>query len=621
MSVLAAAVEWAPGGRARDDVAAMLDSVAAWWPDGKAVRIAPRACLGVGRLITTAPQALSDHGTSDSRVVAVLDGRLDDMDAFRRALGAAPDASDVDLIVAGYDRWGPDVVRRLRGEFALVLWDEGASTLLAARDPFGIRPLCYALSGGRLILASDPEQVLAAGLVGAQVDDEAVLAHLMWEYKDAERTFFRDIRRLPAGHSLVASADAVRIQDYRQPESVDVGDGPAVWEEFRQRFFTAVRRRMVTNGSCVLHLSGGLDSSCIACAADRISTSEPQINRATVAAAAVYPGMASNEEQFIGAVAAQVSLPVERWDGTAARADELADVPVWAPGARFSWTGGTAGDLEIARRHGARVLVNGTGGDQLGIASGVLQDTIRAHRWGTVSRYLVEAPGATVGSSVRTAIKLASWMAPSWVRQVHDAIQWRRRRKPAWLVPEAWAWRPDRAAVFTPPAAMQNSVQRAHWRELTSPRHLLSMELLQQHAMRSGMEVRFPFMDWDLVTFVLSIPAHLWPPPWPFERLHRTALGSILPAAIVHRRSKANAWDALANRVRRQLPAIHDLFHGSSWAAGRYVDQIEARRLLGTFRDEKNGSFWSSWSVWAIATLEVWLRRVSGYTAAPRREA
>jgi asparagine synthase (glutamine-hydrolysing) len=599
----------------------MLDSVAAWYPDGTALQIAPRACLGIGRLITTAQQAFGDHGAKDSRVVAVVDGRLDDMDALRRTLGAAAHASDADLIVTGYDRWGPDVVARLRGEFALMIWDEGASTLVAARDPFGIRPLCYARSGGRLILASDPEQILAAGLAAAHADDNAVLAHLLWEFKSAEHTFFRDVRRLPAGHLLIANSTEVRIRDYRRPECVEVGDDRSVWEEFRRRFFTAVRRRMATTGSCVLHLSGGLDSSCIVCAADRIRTSDPAINLGTAAAAALYPGMESNEERFIRAVAAEVSLPVECWDGTAAKSDELTDVPIWAPGASFSWTGGTAGDLEIARRHGARVLVNGTGGDQLGIASGVLQDAIRAHRWGTVSRYLVDAPGATVASSIRAALKVAKWMAPPWVRHFHDTFEWRRQRKPAWLVPEAWAWRPKGAAPFRPPAAMESNVQRAHWLALTSPRHLLSMELLQQHAMRSGMEVRFPFMDWDLATFVLSVPAHLWPPPWPFERLHRTALGPILPKAILQRRSKANAWDALANRVRRQLPAIHDLFHGSSWAAARYVDQTEARRLLGTFRDEREGSFWTAWSVWAIATLEAWLRRVSDYTASPRREA
>src|SRR5262245_24438887 len=133
--------------------------------------------------------------------------------------------------------------------------------------------------------------------------------------------------------------------------------------------------------------------------------------------------------------------------------------------------------------------------------------------------------------------------------------------------------------------------------------------------------MRFPFMDWDLVTFALSIPSRLWPPPWPYERLHRRALADILPAAIAQRRGKANASDVLANRVRRQVSVIEALFHASSWASARYVDQRQAQASLAAFARSGSAPFSLTWSVWAIATLEAWLRRLSSYTAPPRPEA
>ncbi len=176
----------------------------------------------------------------------------------------------------------------------------------------------------------------------------------------------------------------------------------------------------------------------------------------------------------------------------------------------------------------------------------------------------------------------------------------------------------DAKGVHAAPG-LANAVQRSHWRELTSPRHLIAMEGLQQHALRNGMEIRFPFMDWDFAMFAISVPSRLWPPPWPFERLHRRALENILPAAVVQRRSKANAADVVANRVRRQLPSIQALFDDRSWASSRYVDQGAAREVLRTFQDPGNLPFGTTWSVWAIATLEAWLRRLSSYTAGPRR--
>ena len=133
---------------------------------------------------------------------------------------------------------------------------------------------------------------------------------------------------------------------------------------------------------------------------------------------------------------------------------------------------------------------------------------------------------------------------------------------------------------------------------------------------------RFPFMDWDLVMFALSIPSRYWPPPWPFERLHRTALADMLPAAINRREGKANATHALANRVSRQLPTIRRLFDSPGWLAGRYVrSRLWPRKPWPHSKRRRHLPSGALGRVWGIATLEAWLRAVSRYTPPPRREA
>jgi asparagine synthase (glutamine-hydrolysing) len=614
VSVLAGAIDWSRERRSRDHVAAMLVGFDSWYADGVVVREVNGGALGMGRLFTTPQQAHPDREIA-ADVVAVVDGRLDNVADLRSALDEAADISDSDLVVAGYRRWGTEIVGMLRGEFALLLWDARSARLVAARDAFGIRPLCYARAGRRLLTASDPEQILATGLVAPEPDDESVVGHLLWEFPDRERTFFRDIRRLPAGHIMVATADGPDIRDYRRPEILERADGWDGWaDEFRHRFLTAVRARISSSQPFVAHLSGGVDSSTIVCAIDQMQRDAPAMSRGVVAAA-LYPGLGSNEEKYIRAVEAQIKLPVECWDGTAAAADELGDVPLWAPGARFPWTGGTRGDLDIAHRHGARVVVSGTGGDQLGLPVGVIEDAVATGRWTVAARLLLRRPAATARSSFRVGMRVAKALAPAWLRSAHDRVRRRREQRPPWIARAAWGnWRPP-PATTTFPAGLRTHVQSAHWRELTSARHLVSMEWAQQHAIRNRAEVRFPFMDADLVSLSLSLPWNRWPPPWPFERLHRTALGDMLPPLVRQRRSKANAADALANRARVQLSKIDDLFNSRSWASTRYVEQQAAREALSAFRSDPDPSFGKTWPVWAIATLEAWLCRLSGYTA------
>jgi glutathione S-transferase len=144
------------------------------------------------------------------------------------------------------------------------------------------------------------------------------------------------------------------------------------------------------------------------------------------------------------------------------------------------------------------------------------------------------------------------------------------------------------------------------------------MTYLHHHALRNGIEVRCPFLDLDLVSIALSVPARLWPPPWPGERLHREILADLLPTEVLQRRGKANFQPALVRRIRRHLPYIKDLLGSGRWVAGHFVDQAGARQLLETFEGSAAPNLETTYSLWAIATLEAWMRAVFEYDS-PRR--
>ncbi|MDB4983197.1 MAG: hypothetical protein JWM82_3949 [Myxococcales bacterium] len=589
----------------------MLEVFRASLPDGFDRVSAPGASLGVNLLMVEPGRA---GAAKLGSVIAVVDARLDERADLAGQVSASRGANDAQLVIAAYERWGTEFPRHLRGEFAIVVWDARVRRLVAARDSFGVRPLYYTAAPGRFVIASDPEQILASGAISGAPDDAAVIDYLSWSFSGRERTFFEGVKRLRGGHALVATPASLIIEDYRRlevpphrPEQLDDGR-----RELRERFFSAVRGRMRSDHPVLVHLSGGLDSTSIACVADAILATEPGICPSVTAVAALHPGLSADETPFIRAASDALRLPTETWDGAHADEHELDRAILAGPFGRYTLPGGTQGDMDLARRLGAKSLLSGTGGDQFGTPDGVIQDAILEGRWGDAVRFVVDAPGATLPAAIRVALRVGKSLSPSWVQALHRPALSDERHAP-WMTP--WALRQPRLIdkEDARPAGATTFVQRRVWAAFTQARHLTSIEQVQQHALRNGVDVRFPFMDLDLALFALSLPSAHWPPPWSHERLHRAALGDLLPAKIRDRRSKAPFVMALANRVRRQLGPIRALFASSFWRAEKYVDQVSARVALARFEAEAQPGPAAIWAVWGTATLETWLRAVSGY--------
>jgi asparagine synthase (glutamine-hydrolysing) len=613
--LIAGLVEWQFSDSLAERVRRMLGYRLPPSIDGVRIEATNNCAFGVGGLVGVGTNRETSAGGPlfSSGLLSAVDGRFDNLAAIQSELGLPP-ASDVELISSGYRQWGTDLFRRLKGEYAIAIWNPETMTLIAGRDPFSIRPLYYSISSTRVLLASDPEQILASGVVPPIPDDQSVVDYLLWDFRSVERSFFRDISRLPGGHFMVARKDGCKVSEFRRPiiSSARHSDRQEFEADFRRLFRQAVKRRLHSNSPVGAHLSGGLDSSSIVCVADDLVLENPAICPGFFAAAALHPGLDCDEETFIRAVQSRLHVDVESWDGTLADSRELAASPCGLPGATFAMTGGTEGDVEIAKRRGASVLLSGIGGDQIGIPTGALEDAIAEIRLLDAWRIVSGAPGASISSVLRTGARMAKSAAPLWLRAIHDGLRQNSQAGPAWLT--SWAREyADRPALAAHRGGPGTNLQQRRWQDLTSPRTVLSIEYVQNHALRHDIEMRFPFFDADLTAFVLGVPAQFWPPPWPQERLHREPLKGVLPAEIVLRRTKANFSSALTNRVRRQLKFIGELFTSKKWESERYVKQDGAREALAEFERSRNPPFALTYSVWAIASLEAWLQRVFRY--------
>jgi asparagine synthase (glutamine-hydrolysing) len=556
------------------------------------------------------------HAVRWGPLAVVAEARIDNCDELRAALRVAPDTSVQELILRAYDAWGGDFADRLSGDFAIVLWDGRERQLVAARDPFGIKPLFYR-ADEQQIFFSDAIASLLRTLNGrAILDDQRVLEYLLTKYKSIDATFFRDIREVPAGHVLVAKPSGVHRRRYwKPPEAPPVapeGNSEEYFEEFGRLFAQAVRRRLRSDGAVVIQVSGGLDSSAIASAADVLCRAGDLPTPSVIGAAAVYPGLTCDESVFIDAVARAISFPIDRWDGTKVDDTDFVDPRAEEPGTRAIFTGGSVGDIGIAKKYGATVIMSGVGGDELGMIEGLFQDLVANGHWSRAMADLLFFPGATMESRIRRIKTVLKQSLPeAFIGDILKA----RLKVPLWLAPDLRVRARDILSEDRLEPGPLGRVQRHAWRRLTSAQTLRTVSMSVAHARPLGIEHRFPFLDRELVRFALSIPTRCWPGTRANQRLQRIALVDLYPPEIRGRFGKAEFTSALISRIRRSRGHIQALLDSGEWASSRYVDPDLGRQFC---RDVTalGASRLLSWrQVWSIVMFEPWLRRNMGYSS------
>lgn len=257
-------------------------------PDGRSTWVANdgRALLGHTRLAIIGV----DNGTqpiSNERgdVHIVVNGEFYDFERIRIELQGKgyrfKTASDSEIALHLYEEYGVGCLEQLRGEFAFVIYDRRLNRLFAARDRFGIKPLCYAVSNGKLYIASEAKAIFAAG-VKAAWDAESFFFASSLQYVLPDRTMFAGVKQLQPGQYLLATEDRVITQTYwdldysEESAEFNVSDEREVIERFRFLLDESVRLRLRADTPVCCHLSGGLDSSAVLGIAAQYSKSPVQ---------------------------------------------------------------------------------------------------------------------------------------------------------------------------------------------------------------------------------------------------------------------------------------------------------------------------------------------------------
>jgi asparagine synthase (glutamine-hydrolysing) len=614
----------------------MLATLAHRGPDGEGLWSA--GAIGLGhRLLWTTPESLQEtlpRVNVRGDLVISADARLDNRDALLTSLDLPrypnQEIPDSQLILAAYERWGERCPEHLLGDFALAIWDHRAQTLFCARDHFGVKPFYYFYRPDRVFaFASEIKALLGCPDLSCRLDELRVADYLSRNFEDKAITFHQEILRLPPGHRLTVGVKGMRLSPYWEPDlSVEVRlrSDAEYAEAFREIFAEAVRCRLRSAFPVGSMLSGGLDSSSIACTMRQLLGGDASPRPHTFSA--IFPSLPAadlrkiDERRYVSSVVALGGVcphyvladrlsPFTDLERVFRHMDEA----IFAPNLYMHWA-----LYKAAQQQSVRVLLDGIDGDST-VSHGFeyLTELARLGKWRTLYS---EASALSKRSKAFRPPRRVVWqlgfspLVPEYARGLWRIL----RGHPAPRGVAHSVIKPDFArriglterthALLKHAAGPARTSREQHWGGLRSGLFPYALELADKAAAAFAVEPRYPFFDRRLVEFCLAIPAS--------QKLHqgwtrivmRRAMTGILPPEVQWRFDKANLFPNFKRRLwDSERTTLEEVIVKDPQTIAPYVDLPRLRGVYQRYAARPTQADDEALTVYGAVVLALWLRR------------
>lgn len=571
-------------------------------PDARNTWIDRSIGMGHALLRTTHESENEQPLGLEERYWIVADARLDAREELiaelqQKTQAAQPDSPDCELILLAYAAWGEACVDRLRGDFSFAIWDKEYKKLFCARDHFGIKPFYYASIGSLLILSNTLNCIRQHPTVSDRLNDLAIADFLLFDMiREPGATSFADIRRLPPAHVLVYEQGIIAVRRYwtlPMSDLVHFRQPADCVEQFCELIDRAVADRVRTDKVGVL-MSGGLDSPTIAASAKRMLShqgADAELRAYTDIFERLIP---HDERRYASLVAEALRIPIEFHCSD--------DIGLWKdPNQRdFAWPEPVHSPVsdcglrqlrQVASRN--RVVLTGFGGDPVFscLLSIHFYELLRKKKFGQAlgqaAQYFA-ARGRFSRLYVRTrwnkwfGRKSQEPLYPGWFNKDFEKNLGLR----------------DRWETFMGAPSPNGTARRSAYEAMVDPLWPSMFEGYDPGVTRIPVEVRHPFFDLRLVSFLLSLPAL----PWCSDKeLLREAARGVLPDSVRLRRKSPLAADPLIALLRQKESAWVDSFEGVP-GLELYVERRQIPKVFG------ERGIWSSWIHLRPLSLNFWLR-------------
>ena len=595
-------------------VRTMCDAIVHRGPDDSGYFVAPEVALGMRRLsIIDVAGGRQPIANEDGSVQVVFNGEIYNHHALRRELVARGHVfrtrSDTETIVHLYEEMGEDFVVRLRGMFAIALWDARARRLVLARDRAGIKPLSYSLTPDGIAFCSELRSLLALPRFPRRLDERAISAFLSLGYVPDPLAAFNGVAKLPPGHLLVWSADRKGDAAVRRywtpvaPESAALDEREAA-DRLRELLADAVGSHLESEVPLGAFLSGGVDSSTVVALMSRAAAITPRTFAIGFAEAAF------NEAPHARRVAATLGAHHTELVVSPA-ADRMVEGIVGIFDEPFADSSALPTYLvsQLARRH-VTVSLSGDGGDEL---------------FGGYTRYLdvLQRPSVPPWGRplLRAMGRALPHVAPGRGRLLDLA---RPQRSPAAYagtvaLPLAPADGGMAAAHIVPREGqfgdiLADAFAEAGARDFVSQMMLVDVATylpgdiltkVDRASMAVSLEARVPLLDHPLAEFALALPARFKIRDGAGKQVFRAAIRGLVPDDVLDRPKRGFAVP-LGAWFRGPLRPRIDQLTRTNGDGGLYefLDRGAVRRLA---REHLMGRRDHSTALWRALVLQLWL--------------
>ncbi|MEO7080080.1 MAG: asparagine synthase (glutamine-hydrolyzing) [Flavobacteriales bacterium] len=599
-------------------VTRMTAALAHRGPDAEGLWRGSHVVLGHRRLGIIDPEPASNQPfiSADGRYVLVYNGAVYNFRELRESLShhTFRTKGDTEVLLAAWMEWGEACLDKLEGMFAFAMWDVKQETLVIVRDRFGIKPLYYHEQGGRLLFASELRSVLASGSVPRKLDEAALCDHLRHGSVHAPATIVQDVRMLLPGHVLRWSSQGMSTHRWwnvaasADPAAADL-NLQETHREVRDRFFRAVEKRMVADVPFGAFLSGGIDSSAVVGA--MAQSTRGRVHTFTV----TFDEAEFSEARFAQLIAKKfgtkhTEIRLRPEDMLRMLPQALADMDHPSADGPNTWV-----VSKMTKDAGIAMALSGLGGDEVFAGYEVFKRSVallRKRGITAVPRPLRMLIGMAVKSRKAGAagwkaaelLKLRDWKVADTYPLARLAFSDAELRKllavnlhPDAVAADVRQWLESREGSKLEPLS-QVSVA-----ELVTYLPDVLLRDTDQMAMAHALEVRSPFLDHDLTSFVLGVPDDMKFPHTP-KKLLTDSLADLLPREVTHR-PKMGFTLPWAHWMREELRSFCEV----RMEALARRPQFNAHGVNGLWKRFLEGDLAVTWSrVWMLVVLEEWMQ-------------
>jgi asparagine synthase (glutamine-hydrolysing) len=594
-------------------VAAMTDCLARRGPDASGMEKWPTAVLGHRRLsiFDLSEAGLQPMLSPDRAVGVVFNGAIYNFPSLRTELEQLGyrfrSQTDTEVILHGYDAWGVDrLVSKMRGMFAIAIWDNRAEKLILIRDRLGVKPLVYASDGTRVAFASTVRAVACSGMAGG-VDAGAIAEFLEFGFITDSRTVYENVHKVPAATIIEFSKGREQRRTYWQ--STEASDERKIsFEEAVDQaesiFLDAVKLRLKADVPVGALLSGGVDSSLVCWAIAKLGGN---IRAFTIGT----PGDPYDETADAVATARELGIEHSTIDLSAAEWPDLSEL-VDAYGEPFACAS-ALGMIRVSRaiRPVATVVLTGDGGDDCFLGYPEHKNFYLAQK--TARRLPSALAGLWKSGGHRNPLPFSLQRAAHFVdyatgglgavTRMHDGLSYYKQR--ALLGPRLAGCEIDQHSIRPSIESARNLLRDflQYDRDTRFTGEYLTK--VDGGAMYFALEARSPFLDQELWNFAQSLPYSL--------RLRNGRLKAVLRAMAAR-----HLGDRIASGKKRGFGIPVNRWLSSKWkqpmldllAESRleelgWIDaNAVAQRLVETAESGHVPN-----QIWYIYVLESWLRQ------------